>query len=188
MERWSGRGRAVFLVAVPLPHRGMVKGSLAQPTRKTTIGYSYAARGADDEERSALRLRSQVSPAAGCLGTWRTQLFGRNAQQTLRKPQWKAMASHPLGHLYLPSKPKLLETSAPSRSPSAPPATLGLPGSAPGLRRGRRRAPTRPDTASEVGSRDRGSGEKAAGTGTKPGGGSGQKCPAHRLPRDSQSG
>lgn len=41
---------------------------------------------------------------------------------------------------------------------------LDLPGSAPGLRRGRR-APTRPDTASEVGSRDRGSGEEALGQG-----------------------
>ena len=138
----------MFLAAVPLPHRGMVKGSGAQPPRKTTIGYSYAARGAEDEERSALRLRSQVSPAAGCLGTWRTQLFGGNAQQTLRKPQWKAMASHPLGHLYLPSKPKLLETSAPSRSPSAPPP-LGFPRLSPW-------PPSRPPRTHPAGHRKRG--------------------------------
>lgn len=68
-----------------------------------------------------------------------------------------------------------------------PPHHLDLPGSAPGLPRGRR-APTRPDTASEVGSRDRGSGEEALGTGTKPCGDSGQKCPTHRLTRASQSG
>lgn len=70
----AGWERPAFPVATPLPHRGIEKGSGEQPTRKT-IGYSYPVRGAEDEERSSLRLRSQVSPAAGCLGTWRTQLF-----------------------------------------------------------------------------------------------------------------
>lgn len=70
----AGWERPAFPVATPLPHRGIEKGSGEQPTRKT-IGYSYPVRGAEDEERTSLRLRSQVSPAAGCLGTWRTQLF-----------------------------------------------------------------------------------------------------------------
>ena len=66
-------GRPAFPAATPLPHRGLEKGSGEQPARKT-IGYSYPVRGAED--RSApLSLRSQVSPAAACLGTWGTQLF-----------------------------------------------------------------------------------------------------------------
>ena len=66
-------GRPAFPAATPLPHQGLEKGSGEQPARKT-IGYSYPVRGAED--RSApLSLRSQVSPAAACLGTWGTQLF-----------------------------------------------------------------------------------------------------------------
>lgn len=55
---------STFSAAAPLPHGGIVKGSGAQPTRKTTIGYSYPARGGEAEERFALRLRFQVSTAA----------------------------------------------------------------------------------------------------------------------------
>lgn len=53
-----------FPAAAPLPHGGIVKGSRAQPTRKTTMGYSYPAGGGEAEEHSSLRLRSQVSTAA----------------------------------------------------------------------------------------------------------------------------
>lgn len=54
---------SMFPAAAPLPHGGIVKGSGAQPTRKT-IGYSYPAGGGEAEERSSLGLRSQVSRAA----------------------------------------------------------------------------------------------------------------------------
>lgn len=57
-----------FPAAAPLPHRGIVKGSGTQATRKT-IGYSYPARGGEAEVRSSLGPRSQVSTEAGCLGT-----------------------------------------------------------------------------------------------------------------------
>lgn len=86
---------STFPAAAPLPHGGIVKGSGAQPTRKTTIGYSYPARGGEAEERSSLGLRSQVSTAAVWGPKTRgTQLLGGKAQETpLIKPQLKEVGS-----------------------------------------------------------------------------------------------
>lgn len=129
-----------FPAAAPLPHRRIVKTSGAQPTRKT-IEYSYAARGGEAEERSSLRLRSQVSTAAGCLGTKdpsHPTSRRKNSEETLlKKLQLKAVGRPPFPPV--PSELELLERNGPSRPPA--PSRSGLPGSAPSLPRGRR-APT----------------------------------------------
>ena len=133
-------GRPAFPAATPLPHRGLEKGSGEQPAR-TTIGYSYPARGAEDWS-APLRLRSQVSPAAGCLGTWRTQLFRKCSGDPPRKAPTEGdgdpTARAPLPTLQVQATGDQCPFSPPQRPPNS-----GLPGSAAaGLPRGRR-APTR---------------------------------------------
>lgn len=104
-----------------------------------------------------------MSPAAGRQGgwglrTWRTLLFGGNAQETvLRKSQPKAMESPRSGTLALHFKPQLPETNASSGPPGAP--SVGVPGSAPSLPCGHRAATRGAAQARSVpGTEDRGRG------------------------------
>ena len=176
-------GRPAFPAATPLPHRGLEKGSGEQPAR-TTIGYSYPARGAEDWS-APLRLRSQVSPAAGCLGTWRTQLFRKCSGDPPRKAPTEGdgdpTARAPLPTLQVQATGDQCPFSPPQRPPTPvsqaqpPLASHAAAAHPPAGHRGQ-------DCSQERGS------EKTAGTRTKPGGHSRHRCPIGRLSRGSPSG
>ena len=140
------------------------------------------------------RLGAHLSQAAlpGEPGGWMSGDLAHPtfSEEVLRRPS----SESPNGRRWRPNR---------SGTPTYPPSPsyrrqmpLSCPPSAPrlrSLRLSRRWPPSRPlrthppDTVGKMCSRDRGS-EEAAGTGTKPGGESGHKCPIRRLSRDSQSG